>query len=207
MKGNETMSTKYLTCAETAKLVRQALKEAFPGVKFSVRGKTYAGGASMRVEWLDGPNTAQVEAVADHFKASYFDGSIDYQGSIYHMMDGQQIRFGADYINCERGYSDAAVQAAIDRVFRRYAGNFSEAGIGKPTVEQWRKGKLWDVRLPGLHHFGNQSVMADVNEALYKNSDRMKVEHSKTAAKVFVTHDDGYSRACGAGYSAVPAEA
>lgn len=30
------MTTRYLTCAETAKLVRKALKEAFPDVKFSV---------------------------------------------------------------------------------------------------------------------------------------------------------------------------
>lgn len=201
------MSTKYLTCADTAKLVRQALKEAFPGVRFSVRGKTYSGGASLRVEWLDGPNVAQVEAVACHFEASYFDASIDYRGSIRHMMDGQQVQLGADSINCTREYSDAAVQAAIDRVFRRYAGDFSEAGIGKPTVEQWRTGKLWDVHLPSLHQFGNQSVMADVNAALYKNSDRMKVEHSKTAARVFVSHDDGYSRACGAGISAVTIEA
>lgn len=201
------MSTKYLTCAETAKLVRQALKEAFPGVKFSVRSKTYSGGASLRVEWTDGPNVAQVEAVACRFKASYFDGSIDYQGAIYHMLDGQQVRFGADYINCAREYSDAAVQGAIDRVRRRFAGNFSEAGIETPTVEQWRSGKLWNVRLPGLHLYGNQCVMADINEALYKHSDRMKVERSKTAAKVFVTHDDGYSRSCGAGFSAVPVDA
>ena len=37
----------YLTCAETAKLVRSALKAAFPGVKFSVCSSTYSGGASI----------------------------------------------------------------------------------------------------------------------------------------------------------------
>ena len=41
--------TKYFTCAETAKLIRQSLKEAFPGVKFSVRSSTYSGGASIDV--------------------------------------------------------------------------------------------------------------------------------------------------------------
>ncbi|WP_180273430.1 LPD29 domain-containing protein [Pseudomonas amygdali] len=35
------MTTRYLTCAETAKLVRKSLKEAFPDAKFSVRGNTY----------------------------------------------------------------------------------------------------------------------------------------------------------------------
>ena len=43
------MTTRYLTCAETAKLVRKALKEAFPDVKFSVRSNVYSGGASLSV--------------------------------------------------------------------------------------------------------------------------------------------------------------
>lgn len=43
------MATKYLSCAETAKLIRQALKEAFPDMKFGVRSKTYSGGASIDV--------------------------------------------------------------------------------------------------------------------------------------------------------------
>ncbi|PLX76774.1 MAG: hypothetical protein C0607_03690 [Azoarcus sp.] len=201
------MSTKYLSCAETAKLVRQALKEAFPGIKFSVRSSNYSGGASMRIEWLDGPNTAQVEAVACRFKASYFDGGIDYKGSIYHMMYGQQVRFGADFIHCQRQFSDAAIQTAIDRTYSRYAGNFKSDGIDKPTVQQYRNGDLWSVRLSGLHHYGNQGVQADVSEALYKHSDRMKVAQSATAGRVFVTHDDGYSRTNGSGFSAVSLDA
>src|ERR1700712_5967829 len=102
--------TKYFSCAETAKLVRQSLKEAFPGVKFSVRSSTYSGGASIDVSWIDGPNAAQVESITKGFRAAYFDGSIDYQGSIHHMMDGEPVRFGADYITSSRRYPDAAVE-------------------------------------------------------------------------------------------------
>jgi hypothetical protein len=186
--------------------VRQALKEAFPGVKFGVRSRTYSGGASMRVQWMDGPNAAQVEAVTGRFEASYFDGSIDYKGSIYHMMDGQQVSFGADSIHCTRDYSDASIERAIDAVFRRYRGNFRDDGIECPTVEQYRSGHLWNVQLSGLHNYGNESVQGEINRTLYKQSDRLKIERSKTVAKVFVTHDDGYSRSCGCGMSAVPDE-
>ena len=49
-------STIYLRCAEVAKLLRAALKETFPGVTFSIRSRTYAGGASIDVTWRDGPN-------------------------------------------------------------------------------------------------------------------------------------------------------
>lgn len=199
--------SKYLSCAETAKIVRQALKEAFPGIKFSVRSSTYSGGASMRVRWTDGPNNAQVEAITDGFNGAYFDGMIDYKGSVYHMMNGEQVRFGSDFIFCERDFSDAAVQRAIDRVYRKYQGNFTEGNIQKPTVEQYRNGKFWSVRLPHLHHYGNQDIQSDINEALYRHSDRMAVAESKTAKSVFVTHDDGYSRQAGAGISAVGLDA
>ena len=69
--------TRYLSCAETAKLVRGALKREFPGVKFSVRSKTYSGGASIRVRWTDGPTTESVKAVASVYAGGGFDGMID----------------------------------------------------------------------------------------------------------------------------------
>ncbi|MDE2078582.1 MAG: hypothetical protein KGI91_16165 [Burkholderiales bacterium] len=191
------MAKKYLTCAETAKLVRAALKEAFPGVKFSVRSSTYSGGASMGVKWMDGPNTSQVDAVVNRFKGSYFDGSIDYQGSIYHMIDGQEVSMGADYIFTNRSYSADMVARAIDRLFYRYAGNLK--GMEKPTAEDFLQGQLWHVRIPGLQ----DAMQHEINAILYKQSDRLKVERSTTAGKVMVIGDDGYSRQCGSGRSAV----
>jgi hypothetical protein len=47
------MRDQYVSAAQTAKLVRVALKQAFPATKFSVRTSTYAGGASVRVR-MDG---------------------------------------------------------------------------------------------------------------------------------------------------------
>ncbi|POP75161.1 MULTISPECIES: LPD29 domain-containing protein [Pseudomonas syringae group] len=197
------MTTRYLTCAETAKLVRKSLKEAFPDAKFSVRGNTYSGGASITVGWTDGPNIKQVESVTCRFVASYFDGAIDYKGSIYHMMDGETVSFGADHIHTRRAASDDAVERAIDKVYRSFRGNFLSAGIAKPTVEDFRSGKLWNVCLPDVHVYGGESVQGEINTALGRSSDRLRGRVSKTAQRVFVTHDDGYSRQCGSGFSAV----
>src|SRR5437660_1744541 len=69
--------SEYLSCAETAKLVRNVLKKAFPKVKFSVRSDTYSGGASIDVAWTDGPLSKEVERVAKQFESSHFDGMID----------------------------------------------------------------------------------------------------------------------------------
>jgi hypothetical protein len=69
--------TRYISCAETAKLIRTQLKAKFPGIKFGVRSHVYSGGASIRVDWLDGPTVAMVDAVAKPFEGSGFDGMID----------------------------------------------------------------------------------------------------------------------------------
>src|SRR5215510_11014328 len=84
------MTTRYLSCAETAKLVRKALKVAFPRVTFSVRSKTYSGGASITVGWVDGPTSKQVDEVVGVYGGGGFDGMIDmaYSKEAWLMPDG-----------------------------------------------------------------------------------------------------------------------
>lgn len=197
------MSREYISCADTAKLIRQAIKEAFPGVKFSVRSHVYSGGASITVEWLDGPNEQQVETVTNRFEASYFDGMIDYKGSIYHMLDGKPVRFGADSIRCNRSFSDAAVDRAIARVCRTYAEDFERDGIEAPTVAQYKHGDLFNVRLSSFDDASHKTLQSEIRTAMSKHSDRLAGKPSKTAARIFTTHDDGYSRSCGSGFAAV----
>ncbi len=66
-----------LSCADVARLVRAALRRAFPAVKFSVRSHVYGLGASIHVRWTDGPTTDQVGAVTEGFAGGGFDGAID----------------------------------------------------------------------------------------------------------------------------------
>jgi len=71
------MNPRYLSVAETAKLIRPQLKAHFPGIKFSVRSSSYAGGASIDISWTDGPTTTEVDAVVGAYESKSFDGSID----------------------------------------------------------------------------------------------------------------------------------
>jgi hypothetical protein len=185
---------KYLSVTETAGMVRKALKESFPGVKFSVRSSSYSGGASIRVGWIDGPNSNQVERVAHVFKGAYFDGMIDYKGSTYSMIDGEQVSFGADFIFCNRDYSDASIQRAIDRVYNKYLGNFREHGVEKPTVEQYKKGQLHSVQVLWIGAPYHDDVQSLISACLSKHSDRMSAEKSATASKVIYLGNDGYSQ-------------
>jgi hypothetical protein len=87
------METTYIGAADTAKLIRKALKRHFPGVKFSVKSKTYSGGASIDVDWIDGPTRRQVEAVTGNYRGGRFDGMIDMAYSVTHYLlpDGSAV--------------------------------------------------------------------------------------------------------------------
>lgn len=104
---------RYLTVAETAKHIRVALKARIPGQKFSVRSHSYAGGASINVGWVDGPNVDEVEAVVKAFAGATFDGMIDLKS--YHtnlvVMPGDDlptlVHWGADFVFANRDLSPA----------------------------------------------------------------------------------------------------
>jgi hypothetical protein len=66
-----------ISVTATAKLLRVALKRAFPRISFSVRSKSYAGGASIDVCWTDGPCHAAVEKLTAAYNGAQFDGMID----------------------------------------------------------------------------------------------------------------------------------
>lgn len=110
----------YLSCAETAKQLRQALKETFPAVKFSIRSHTYSGGASIDVAWTDGPTAKQVEAICDRFEGAIFDGMTDCKYYQTHRINGQDIHYGADYIFPQRRLSVVFLTRVAQAYCQRY---------------------------------------------------------------------------------------
>lgn len=106
-----TSRSRYIPVAENAKLVRGALRAAFPGQKFSVRSKTYAGGASINVSWIDGPTEPQVQATTYLYAGTRFDDLQDLQihhESLLSAEDGAEVvRFAADHVDTQRAISPA----------------------------------------------------------------------------------------------------
>lgn len=178
---------KYLSVADTAKLVRSALKETFPDIKFSVRSHSYAGGASINIEWTDGPNTKQVEYVTDRFEGSYFDSSTDCKGAQYGTLDGIPVRFGADSVNTYRRYTDKAIERALRRVAARY----SQPGTVY-QVEDFRKGHLYNVLPDATAEEPRETVQHLAHLFLSKHSDRLAICKSATLERVAFAGDDGY---------------
>lgn len=146
-----------------AKNMRIELAAAFPGVKFSIKGREFSGGDAIDVSWIDGPQTAQVDAIIDKYAAGSFSGVDD---SYTYSRSAWPAAFGdAKYIHSRRDYSDAAVEACIRQITTRYGANMAEAGVEPPTLEQWKYGRLsWTPIL------GNDGVRDLLCGALYKRT-------------------------------------
>lgn len=103
-----------LTCTETATLVRQALKAAYPGTRFKVRSNRYTGGGSIRVTWTDGPAVAAVEPLLNRYRRSDFNLGNDDRTTYrepgllaYPDQSVAEVRYGADFVTANRMMSDA----------------------------------------------------------------------------------------------------
>ena len=175
------MSRNYISCADTAKLIRASLREAFPDVKFSIRSSVYSGGASIRIGWTDGPNQKQVESVADSFCGGYVDGMIDYTGAVYHKLDGIDVHFCANHVFCNRHYSDAVIEACIARVVRKFG------GCTPISAADYRNGSAWSWRSSTGIDLGRE-----LSDEMGKRSDRLFIGASPTLARVAFAGDDGY---------------
>ena len=94
------MNTRYVSTTETAKIVRRTLRSEFPGIKFSVRSRKYAGGSSIDISYNDiNLNSREVEEVMNRFRGADFDGMTDSYNyrddSIY---EGEKVSFSPQFI-------------------------------------------------------------------------------------------------------------
>lgn len=124
------MTARYVPTREVAALVRRALRDAFPGVAFSVRCGRGTGSAWIAVEYTDGPLVADVEAITRRFQGEQFNGMTDMYdtlGTTLLAVPGaempEEVRFVCSGINVSRDFTPAAVAwtlAEVERVRLRY---------------------------------------------------------------------------------------
>ena len=114
--GEETATFREVsfTVKETAQEIRKALRERWPAVRFSLRMSRGTGYGWMDLSYMDGPREADVRALTDRFRDSYFDGMDDSTHSIppsLYMIDGEPVvlRYSCNGVNEQRDYSPAAV--------------------------------------------------------------------------------------------------
>lgn len=126
--------------------IRKLLKQ-FKGVKFSVTSDNN----SVYVRWTDGPTEKSVDEILSKFKEGYFDGSDDcykYTTSPWNHCFGA-VRYAFPSREC----SDELVQCAIDKLIAEHGGD-------APSVEDYRRGRLWN-KFPAFS-------ARDWNEVIYQ---------------------------------------
>ncbi len=185
--------TDYISLKETNSLIRKALKESFPGIKFSVRGKSYSGGASTNISWTDGPTADQVETLISAFEGSYFDGMIDYKGSRYAWLDGKAVSFSPDFLFCNRNHSDAFKLKIAKRIINKYVNQCDYLKNGAEQVlDDWKHGRLYSVFACGGEWSNNNSLQSELGRAAAKHTFSPFPKHSDTLDRVAFKGDDGY---------------
>lgn len=117
-----------ISVTDTAKLVRAALKTAFPGQKFFVNKR----GNAIRVYWQDGPTAEAVNAVAKEFECKLYDGygRVMQNNHRIHPITGKKVSYGARYVFAERSYSLAFLQKVAQMVADEY-------GVPVPVVKEY----------------------------------------------------------------------
>jgi hypothetical protein len=111
-KANKTLST----AANAAAAIRGELKEAFPGIKFSVTSSNYSMGNSVRIDWEDGPTTEMVRDITDKYQQGRFDGMTD----MYEYSNDRDDIPQAKYVQVSRFMSEAtraAVEAGVSEAY------------------------------------------------------------------------------------------
>jgi len=150
------MTTTRIDAAEVANIVRGLLKEHFPATKFSVKTSRYSGGSSITVGWMNGPTKNAVEAIAGDFHGASFDGMIDLKDYHESEYNGEQVRFGNDYISFERHFSDEHIEAAINW----YLSSYSDPSPVK-FIPTSRDGKWVTLGYPATSDWNAQRIIMD----------------------------------------------
>ena len=127
-----TTQPKYYSVAETAKIVRKELASAFASIKFSVKSKSYSGGASISISWTDGPTDAQVSRVTNQFESATFDSMIDLKSHHDSEYNGEAVSWGADWVNTNRRNTAEFLQKVADKTAKKW-------GLPVPViaVDKW----------------------------------------------------------------------
>ena len=140
-----------------AKNIRQVLKRAFPAVKFSVRKTSYG---SLAIEWTDGPTEKEIEEAAGNFKGGYFcvhDDIYKYERTPWNEVFG-----AAEYISLRRNHSASLTERVISDLFTDWSATLE--GIERPTVEQFERGDLYTVSVPGM----SDTLQRIIRQTLYR---------------------------------------
>lgn len=103
------MKRELSTPAKTAKAIRSDLKQAFPQTTFRVISESYAGGSAVRISWVDGPTSQQVNTIVRQYEYGHFNGMEDIYEYSNTRDDIPQVKF----VQTSRGIDEVTMDQAF----------------------------------------------------------------------------------------------
>lgn len=111
------------TAALTAKAIKAELKSVFPAVKFRITSKTYSGGCSVSVSWVDGPNEKTIDEIVNKYEYGHFNGMEDLYEYDNVRKDIPQVK----YLFTHRDMSEG-VKSKLTQIIESTYGNLEKFG-------------------------------------------------------------------------------
>ena len=108
--------------AMSAREIRRELKKAYPTIKFSVTSESFSMGNSVRIHWIDGPKTDQINDIVKKYQYGNFDGMQDLY-EYNNCIDGiPQVK----YVQTSRTISDTIKMDVKDKIEKLYGIDMSD---------------------------------------------------------------------------------
>lgn len=128
------------TAAQAARLIRKELKVGFPGIKFYITSKNFAGGNAVYIRYTDGVPVAKVEKIVNDYEYGTFDGMRD----IYEITNSRSDIPQVKYVIVQRDISKDVMEAKKAEIAKMY-------GIEDPENEnawwkalgEWSQNAIW----------------------------------------------------------------
>ena len=147
------MTKPFIDTTTVAKMIRKDLKEAFKGVKFSVKSDKYSGGSSINISYTDGPTVDEVKNIVAKYEGADFDGMQDLKTNKDIIIDGVAYLGGPDFIFVNRDYSKEFTENVLMEKF----------GYGLESVKYHEAIKDGCVSVDGLEHRNERQTIANTS--------------------------------------------
>ena len=127
--------------ARTAKEVRKILKKYFLKTKFSVTSKSYAGGDSVSVRWVDGPRTSKVNKLIKKFEMGSFNGMND----LYEYDNVNKSIPQVKYVLTSRSMSNKVRDKIISEYNKKWDEKITDMNGYNNTHQMWNSQVIYRI--------------------------------------------------------------
>lgn len=174
LKANPTKSS----AANCAAAIREELKKAFPGIKFSVKSDTFSGGNSVHIEWTNGPTDDQVRDIVRKYQY----GSFNSMDDCYEYTNNRQDIPQAKYVQTRREISNDVNEVAFNHLRATFSEDTTDYDINTMVYRIVQKSPIpAGATITGLARSEKSGLIEDVYRLSFDKGEVKEVVNNEPA--------------------------